>query len=245
MESSESTPQFSLLVYLDKDIAVLPDFVRDLHGFFAKFPIPLEVVCMIERHASASGEALQAEQKKINPASNKIEFKLFHNDRKMGRAASMQKAFEHAQAPYICTVPIELSVPFGDVFKLLQNIIAEEKISVALGDRYKKKERSFAKINTPRARTENFFHGVLREKNPQGAQDPLCEAFAIKKEAWPVLKSQMGEVTGWYLAPALHRALISTKTAFIEVPVYDSGVHSASYVPWKQKLRLFSLSLKN
>lgn len=232
-----------MVVYFHKDSAQLSEFLRDLQGFFGKFPIPLEIICVLEKNSSIARETLE-KQILVHKADH-FSFVIIENKKSLGRAQSVVQGFNQAKAPFLAPLHAELATPLGDILKLLQNLIGEEHLALTVGDRYKKKEHSFLNRSTPRARTENLFRPIFLEKNKNDLQDPLCESFVIKKEAWNKISNDLlKEANGWYLAPYLHRALRKHQLKWQEVFLHDNGRTSDSYVPWKQKLRLFSLSLK-
>ncbi len=237
MESSESTPHCSLLVYLNKDADVIPSFLQDLRTFFQKFPMKYELIALVERGADKTFAVLNAQAEK----SGTTETLLIHqNTQKKGRALSLYQGMELAHAPFVMILDSELASPFGDVFKLWQHLVAEEQVDICWGDRYRKKENPFLKGDTPRTKTEMLFNNILREKYHHSLQDPLCEVIAIKKTAWEKIRSELPlqKLRGWYLTPALHHSARLKTLNIIEIPVYDSGRSSKSYNVWKERLNL-------
>lgn len=238
MESSVSTPHCSLLVYLNKDADIVPSMLRDLRTFFQKFPMTYQLIALVEHGAEKTLRVLQDQ----NATKNSNEILVIHsNEKKKGRALSLFQGMELAQAPFVMILDPELASPFGDVFKLWQHLVAEEKIDVCWGDRYRKKENPFLRGKSPRAKTELLFNNILREKYKDSLQDPLCEVFAIKKDAWEKIRSELPlqHVRGWYLTPALHQSALLKTLNVIEIPIYDSGMTSKSYHVWKERLNLF------
>lgn len=242
MESSESTPHCSLLVYLNKDADVIPSFLQDLRTFFQKFPMKYELIALVERGADKTFEVLSAQIEKSAPNEALV---LHRNDKNKGRALSLYQGMELARAPYVMILDSELASPFGDVFKLWQHLVAEEKVDICWGDRYRKKENPFLKGETSRAKTEILFNNILREKYDNSLQDPLCEVIAIKKNAWDKIREEipLQKMRGWYLTPALHHSARLKTLNIIEIPVYDSGRSSKSYAVWKERMNLFRDSI--
>lgn len=240
MESSESTPQFSLIVYLDQDSKVLPAFIQDVQTFFTKFPVPYEVLAVVEKGARECKEILQ---------STKFEgsgtWSIVANSSKKGRAQSLIEGFNRARSPYAAVLSASLSTPLADIFKMLQTIIAEEKVEICFGNRYKRPNNFFT-LKTKQAERENVYNSILREKHPDFTRDPLCEVLAMKKSAWEKLKTdlQIQKITGWYLAPHLQKMAMHKSIQKEDTPVFDNGTSSLSYKPWKERLNLFLLSLK-
>ncbi|WP_413583524.1 glycosyltransferase [Bdellovibrio sp. HCB288] len=237
MESSVSTPHCSLLVYLNKDAEIIPSFIQDLRSFFQKFPMRYELIALVEQGADRSFDILREQA----DSSGDNELLVIHrNDKKKGRALSLYQGMDLAQAPYLMILDSELASPFGDVFKLWQHLVAEEKIDVCWGDRYRKKENPFLQAVSRRAKTELLFNNILRDKYNHSLQDPLCEVIAIKKSAWLKIREELPlqKLRGWYLTPALHHSVRLQTLSIIEIPVYDSGKTSRSYHVWGERWHL-------
>ncbi|MFM6927991.1 MAG: glycosyltransferase [Bdellovibrio sp.] len=237
-----STPQCSLLVYLNRDETLVPAFMQDLRSFFQKFPLQYEVIVLVENKAADTFAALQTE---ISRSPQNEQLIIHRNEKNLGRALSLYRGIDLARAPFVMILDSELASPFGDVFKLWQHLVAEEKIDICWGDRYRKKESPFNSSGSPRVRTEHLFNGILREKYKDSLQDPLCEVFALKKSAWEKIRGEvpLQEVRGWYLSPALHASARLQTLNIIEIPVYDSGATSKSYKIWRERLNLFKNSI--
>lgn len=242
MESAVSTPQCSLLVYLNKDATLVQAFMQDLRSFFQKFPLQYEVIVLIEKNAKATSEALKME---LSRSPENEQLVLHQNIKNLGRALSLYQGLELARAPFMMILDSELASPFGDIFKLWQHLVAEEKIDICWGDRYRKKESPFNLSPSARVRTEHLFNNILRDKYKDSLQDPLCEVFAIKKSAWDKIRNEvpLQEVRGWYLSPALHASAKLQTLNVIEIPVYDSGATSKSYNLWRERVNLFKDSI--
>ena len=237
-----STPQCSLLVYLDRDEKLVPAFMQDLRSFFQKFPLNYELIVLVEKKAHGTFAAIQAESSR-SPQNEQLI--LHKNDKNLGRALSLYRGIDKARAPFVMILDSELASPFGDIFKLWQHLVAEEMVDICWGDRYRKKESPFNTSPSPRVRTEHLFNGILRDKYKDSLQDPLCEVFALKKSAWEKIRDQvpLQELRGWYLSPALHASARLKTLNVIEIPVYDSGATSKSYNLWRERLNLFKDSI--
>lgn len=236
-----STPQCSLLIYLQKDSALLAEFFQNLRSFFAKFPMTYEVVCIVENKSYSCLETLTEIAEK---APDKEDIVLIENDRTLGRAKSLLRSMEEARSPFILLLSPEMATPFGDIFKLMQHLITEE-VDICWGDRYKKLDSPFTKAPHARHRTEIIFNKIFKEKFHDGLEDPLCEFIAIKKSSWEKIKPSLytERLTGWYLGPLLYKKAKELKLNIIELPVYDSGMTSPSYHLWSERWNLLKQGL--
>lgn len=240
-----STPHCSLIMYVNKDATLIPAFLRDLRSFFAKFPVYYEVIAIVEKKAQQSLLALQKEQ--TFPAE-KERIQILQNNQHLGRARSLARGFDLAESSALLIVSPEMASPLGDILKLWQHLISEDQIDICWGDRYRKKDSPFVTSTSPRLRTEHFFNELFlgrsplkKEKNnPEILQDPLCEVFALKKQAWEKLRRELLQenLKSWYLGVALQRCSTLKDLKIIELPVYDSGITSKSYSLWLERWRL-------
>ncbi|MDG0817888.1 glycosyltransferase family 2 protein [Bdellovibrio svalbardensis] len=232
-----STPHCSMIMYLNKDAALIPAFLRDLRSFFAKFPVHYEVIAVVEKNATQSLQLLQTEQS-LSPEKERIH--IHQNKKHLGRAQSLMLGFEIARSEYLLVVNPEMASPLGDVFKLWQHLVGEDQIDICWGDRYRRKDSPFTSSSSPRIRTEHFFNDLLRGKSPEDIQDPLCEVIALKKQSWNRLRPELkkNKISGWYLAAAIQKCHAIHSFKIIELPVYDSGVTSKSYSVWSERWRL-------
>ncbi|QDK37047.1 hypothetical protein DOE51_05280 [Bdellovibrio sp. NC01] len=237
METTVSTPHCSLIIYLAKDADLLKTFMRDLRSFFGKFPVNYEVIAIVEKGAKLSLQAI-TEESALSSEKERIVIK--QNTKKLGRAKSLIRGLSEATAPAMLIVNAEMASPLGDVFKLWQHLITEEQVDITWGNRYSKKDSPFMTSASPRVRTEHFFNNIMRSKEPEAIQDPLCEVLAIKKTAWQKIYHEisLGAVRGWYLSPALQRCPSFHKLNVIEVPIFDSGAMSHSYSTWIERWHL-------
>ncbi|WII73634.1 glycosyltransferase [Bdellovibrio sp. 22V] len=239
MESSVSTPHCSFVVYLNRDSALVPDFLKDVRSFFQKFPLSYELIFAVENNASACSEILQPELKNAGPKETLV---LLQNTKTRGRAESLRHALHKAQAPFVLVATVEMATPLGDLFKILQHLMTEPDVDICWGDRTSRKDSPFQYKREPRHRIEHTFNAITREKNRQPFKDPSCEIWGIKKTAWSDIgnSSPTHPWRGWYTAPYVQNLCRKLNKSVVEVPVYDSGATSPSYSLWKERLNLLT-----
>lgn len=234
-----STPHCSFVIYLDKDAHALTSFLKDLRSFFQKFPLNYEVVAVVEKGSSDCAKFLQDAQKESSP---KECITVVQNTQTLHRAESLRRGLNKAQATYLVIADPQTATPFGDLFKILQNLMSEPTMDICWGQRVSKKDSVFLSSRSPRHNLERLFNGILHERN-KTSSDPLCEIGGFKKEAWLRLQEQSAnhKFKGWYLNPQLLRALKDLKR--IEIPIHDSGQTSKSYSLWRERWNLLRQSI--
>ncbi|UXR65129.1 hypothetical protein EZJ49_02560 [Bdellovibrio bacteriovorus] len=227
MESAVSTPLLSLVIYLDQENKHLTDCLRDLQTFFTKFPVPYEVVLIAEKDVVVSAPAAPV--------------RVVQNKKYLGRAASLWQGLQTAQGHFLAVSSVEMNTPLGDLFRLLQHLISEEKVDLYWGDRYAQKNSSFLKKENPRQKNEHLFNGILKEKFGPVPADPLSDVIMIRQEAFKKLTSQgqKQKIRGWYLGPSLLRTLKQQPLQMEQLPVLDSGVTAPGFSLWNARWSLF------
>nr|BFD62254.1 hypothetical protein BdHM001_09350 [Bdellovibrio sp. HM001] len=227
MESAVSTPLLSLVIYLNQENKHLTDCLRDLQTFFAKFPLPYEVILMTEK-----GVVVSDPPKAV---------KVIRNEKHLGRAASLWQGLQAAQGHFLTISSVEMSTPLGDLFRLLQHLMSEEKIDLYWGNRYAQKNSSFLKTENTRQTNEHLFNGILKEKFGPVPADPLSDVLMIKQDALKKLTVHMKKqkIQGWYLAPSVLRALRQQPLQVEQLSVLDSGQTAPGYSLWGTRWSLF------
>lgn len=242
MESSESTLHCSFVIYLHKDAAFIPSFMKDLRGFFQKFPLNYELLAVIEKDAEDALAQVKAAQTESPQREN---IQTLFNEKYLGRAESLRRAFSKAQASYVLVADPLLSTPFGDLFKVLQNLMTDPTVALCWGERISKKDSLFHRRTGPRHSIEHLFTGIFKEKNKSfSSLDPFCEIGGFTKESWvAVEKSLPAKLSGWYLHADLHHAYAQHARKILEVPIWDSGATSLSYGYWSARWDLLKKSV--
>lgn len=226
-------------MYVAKDAILVPDFLRDLRSFFAKFPVQYEVIFILEKNSKKYLPLLLVEKEKSPPQETLI---FQRNEKYLGRAHSLVEGLNNAKAPALLIVSPEMSSPLADTFNLWQNLVTEASADVCWGNRYNKKNSPFKTSESPRLRSERFFIELLGQHNTL-PQDSLCEVLAFKKSSWEKINSSIINKThqGWYLSSLLRNSSILRDLKIIEVPVYDSGASSPAYSVWLERWNLMKL----
>lgn len=205
---------------------MLPAYLRDLRGFFSKFPLHYEVIVVAEKGCP--------------PPETEGPVRVLQNSKRLGRAASLWKGLTNSQAPFSVITSIDMNTPLGDYLKMLQNLMGEDNFDICWGNRYQKKDSPFLKSPHPRQEMEDGFNRILREKFPTGPQDPLSDIVLFKKSALDKMSSVLGKkLKGWYLGPQLESTLISQKIRVLEIPAFDSGQTLPGLSLWKERWNLF------
>ncbi|KHD89418.1 MAG: hypothetical protein OM95_03365 [Bdellovibrio sp. ArHS] len=242
MDSSVSTLHCSFVIYLHKDAAFIPTFIKDLRSFFQKFPLNYEVVAVIEKNAKEAFNIMKSAQ---TESSSREHIQILYNDRYLGRAESLRRAFTKSQAPFVLVTDPLLSTPLGDLFKILQNLMTDTSVAMCWGERVSKKDSLFHRRTGPRHSVEHLFTGIFKDiKRGFGSLDPFCEIGGFSKRAWNEIEPHLPKkLNGWYLHPDLHKAFSKSGEKILEIPIWDSGATSLSYGLVKARWNLFAKSL--
>ena len=233
--TQETSPQITLCIPVFNEEKTLPGLFSNLSSYFEKFLIPFEVVFCLDPSSDQSEKILEEASRK-NSA-----FRYLVNSRKQGRARSLLRALQEARSPYIAAASVDLSIPLGDLTKLLQSL-TEKETAIAFGTRMDKKDSLFLSSTSKKNRLEITYLNIFWEQQKRQFKDPFCSAFVFKKEIRDVLLLDL-KASGWYLTQDLQEQVLKKKISFTEVPVYTSTSSPSSFPYYRESLRLFFRSL--
>ncbi len=235
--TQETSPQITLCIPVLNEEKTLPDLFSNLSSYFDKFLIPFEVVFCLDPSQDQSEEILKAAHQK-NPA-----FRYLVNARPLGRARSLLLAIKEARSTYIATASVDLTIPLGDITKLLQKM-SEFNVTIAFGTRRDKKDSPFLNLTSKKSRLEIMYMDIYWEQKKRNFKDPFCSSLIFKKEIRELLIKDIA-VSGWYLTDALQDQVIKKNIPFVEMPVYASPQQKDSFPYYREALRLFWRSLRH
>ncbi len=233
--TQETSPQITLCIPVLNEEKTLPGLFSNLSSYFDKFMIPFEVVFCLDPSTDSSENILKEAHRKNSS------FRYFANPRKLGRAQSLLRAIKEAKSPYIATASTDLSIPLGDLMKLLQSL-GEKQASIAFGTRIDKKDSPFFNATSKKARLEITYMNIFWEQKRRQFKDPFCHALVFKREIRDLLLENL-KVSGWYLTLNFQDQVFKKKIPFTEVPVYTSISHEKAFPYRREQLRLFWRSL--
>lgn len=241
MENSLSTPHCSFVINLHRDLENLPRFLQDFRIFFQRFPLRYELVGVIHPSQQKSISILETLQQSAP------ENEVWHivTGPPQSRALSLRRALDSAQGEVILTPSIVMSTPLGDLFKMMQTLLAEPTVAACWGERYSKNHGALHQLPTAALRLEKVFNDIFKEKFPQREKDSLCEAGALRKSAWLQIRdsASVQKARGWYLAAACQHALREQALVQKTVFVNDSGQRPQDFSLWKARWELLRQSL--
>ena len=233
--TQETSPQITLCIPVLNEEKTLPGLFSNLNSYFEKFMIPFEVVFCLDPSQDQS-ESLLSEAARKNP-----HYRYLINPKKLGRARSLVKALDAAQAPYIASASVDLSIPLGDITKLLQKM-SEADAAIAFGSRVDKKDSPFLSSASKKHRLEITYLNIFWDQQKRTFKDPFCSAFVLKKDILPSLLADL-KVSGWYLSLALQDQVLKKNISFTQAPVYSAVTNPPSFPYYQESLRLFLRSL--
>ncbi len=230
-----TSPQITLCIPVLNEEKTLPGLFSNLTSYFDKFMIPFEVVFCLDPSTDSSEKILQEAHRKNSS------FRCIVNHRPLGRAQSLLQALKEAQSPYILAASADLSIPLGDLMKLLQSL-SEKQVSIAFGTRIDKKDSPFLSSTSKKTRLEITYMNIFWEQKRRQFKDPFCPAFVFKKEIRDALLQNL-KVSGWYLTLILQDQVLQKKIPFTEIPVYAGVSQEKSFPYHREHLSLFWRSL--
>lgn len=232
-----TSPQITLCIPVYNEEATLPELLQNISSYFAKFLIPYQVIFCLDPSSDRSAEILQqAVQKNAS-------LRLIQNSRRRGRAESLRQALLEAEAPYLLSASADLSVPLGELTKLLQNL-SEHSAAIAFGTRTDKKASPFLSLDTKKNRFELTYISIFWEQKKRTFKDPFSSAFVLKKD-FVVALLDGHPAKGWYLTPFIQKQIEHQNLPFVEVPIHSTSGGGRHFPYWKEYLRWFFRSLRH
>lgn len=240
MESSVSTPHCSFVIYLFREPEALPIFVQDFRAFFQKFPLRYELICVMDGNTS---EEFWNTLKDTAPENES--WQILGNSHFKGRAQSLYLGAARARGEYILFPSLVMATPLGDLFKILQNLLAEPTMAAFWGERYSKKPELMLHSEKATLKLENLFNKILAEKNLQGPRDPLCEIGGLRKSAWNQIQADplLQKNRGWYAVHLCQKLLQKRGLNQGFLHVHDSGLRPKDFSLWKARWELLRQSV--
>ncbi len=233
--TQETSPQITLCIPVLNEDKTLPGLFSNLTSYFDKFMIPFEVIFCLDPSTDSSEKILQDAHRKNSS------FRYLLNPRRLGRAKSLLRALKEAQSSYIIAASADLSIPLGDLMKLLQ-CLSETSTSIAFGTRIDKKDSPFLSSTSKKNRLEVTYMNIFWEQKRRRFKDPFSPAFVFKKEIRDLLLQDL-KASGWYLTFSLQDQVLEKNIPFAEIPVYASASQEKSFPYHREHLRLFWRSL--
>ncbi|MCX7979019.1 MAG: hypothetical protein N2578_08450, partial [Bdellovibrionaceae bacterium] len=152
------------------------------------------------------------------------------------RARILHSILKRARSERIVIGSVDLSVPLGDLLKLVQNLTDQENpVEAVFGDRTRKKDSPFLGTNTPKNRFEIMWMNILYETKKSFLRDPFCSAVAIKKSS---LSPHLDELkpAGWYLTMDLFELCRKKGLKTAEVTVFASSGQTEHHSRFRENL---------
>jgi hypothetical protein len=245
-----SHPQLSVCVPDSSEFAILQEFYSNVNQFFLKFPLPYEIVFAVESNQDQSRNLLKG-LSDTDPRVRTLEVGPCSS-----RAKKLELLFAAAHGDLLVASSLELSIPLGEIFNMLQELYTDKDLQAVFGNRFEKKKAPAkspfsvppTKSETGGARTnpdprERFFQGIITEKTSWPIKDAFCPTLALRKTTFETLRPYL-KSTGWHWTPEVQRAVSLNAAKALEVPVFEApprpGQPRGSAISWLEFLRLLS-----
>ncbi len=183
--------KISLIVPLLNEENLLQQGLLELESFIQKLPLQWELILVID---PGQDNTLTIAQ---NLKSEKIELKIIANNKHLGRAASIRKAFDHASGDAFIVIPLDFSVPLAELFQFLQEFLAVEGVDLIWGNRNFSRKKMEAPLRTSWHWTLDKISVEKWRRYDQAIADPLCGYFLISSRCFRQLKPELN-LHRWY-----------------------------------------------
>jgi glycosyltransferase involved in cell wall biosynthesis len=191
--------------------------LQDLDSFFKKTPFNVELLFVVDPCTDNTITVLES----YSPAGTNIKVRILKNTSRLGRAQSILAGVSTAQSELVITCSLDLSAPLSEVYTLAQELIADEKLDLAIGNRMTSRKKRVIK----RTQWHQALEDIICEKNRARGfiiQDPLTSMLGFRKERlkdWTL--SAQKNSTHWYFALPWVKLANQLSLKWQEVPVLN------------------------
>lgn len=204
--------KLSLILPVHQEPA-LESRAREILSFWAKFPVDLEVIFVLDPHRGFDLPKAEADLHAVQPPA-RIQFRLLVNAKRFGRGASVLRGLDEAGGDVLAVGSLDFAIPLGEIFSGLQEfILHREQNFLLIGNRRgAKKKRTGAKSGL-----RKIFEDIEHEKSRGlDVKDPTCPFWMIKRTDWKSL--DVRQMRRWFYTPPV---LLAARRAGLEIRELD------------------------
>lgn len=140
--------------------------------------------------------------------------------------SELQSSLQRAKGSKVILTSAELTIPLGDLLKLLQVLHESPQTQLSFGNRIQKKNNPFLNSQQKRPELEKKMNTLFQEHLKGLFTDPLCPAVALNQKLVFEISEKVND-----LAWPVHLRKISLQKSWrsAEVPVTDLGETHSQY----------------
>lgn len=182
---------------------------REIVSFWAKFPVDLEVIFVVDPSSDFDLPKSEADLQALLPPA-RIRFRILSNARHLGRGASVQRGLSEAEGEILAVGSYDLSIPLGEIFTALHEFIqSRDQSFILVGNRRGAKKKRGGMKSGKRKIFEDIEHEKSRGLE---VKDPTCPFWMIKKKDWEALGIR--KMRRWFYTPPV---LLAARRTGLEI----------------------------
>lgn len=176
--SSSATPiAVSLVIPAYREERRLPTSIRDIRAFFAAFPLPVEVLVMVEKSPDRTlelGQSTAAGEDRIQVVDNQVQ---------RGKGYAVKSGMLRAQGEIIFFMDADLSTPLAEIFAFLTHFAEHPETDAIIGSRAHAKSQIIKRQSLFRQSLGRTFNRFVQFFGVRGIEDTQCGFKAFRREA--------------------------------------------------------------
>lgn len=208
--------KISIIIPLFQEEQRLQKSFQDLQSFFQKFPLTIEVVCIVDPGRDQT--AAIALQQKESLQTPKVQFVIHENSQKLGRARSIQRGLQLATGDLLFLSAIDFNIPLAEYFNTIQDFLSQENLQVLIGNRLDPKKPRHGSKKSIAKFFEKIEHDKLRSIGLP-LNDPTCQFMAFRKDTKEKILFTWKPNRNWFYSAEIAVALNNSG-----VPVSEKSV---------------------
>lgn len=223
---TSEAPKISFIIPVFRETERLPAFISDVKSFFARFPMPVEAVFVVD--PPFDRDAVLAFDKGFGEETSITRRWLF-NDTRLGRGPSVAEGLLQARGDFLLSVTADLAVPLGDLLRMYQASLDQpEARTLFVANRYSPKKMR----GGPRPTTRTIFENIERDKlKAFGLLDPASPVLGFQR----ALRSEIlpSKVRPWFYGSSLISEAGRKGIKIEEVPVNSRDTADTRFRWWQ------------
>lgn len=220
----------SLVTPLKNEAQLLERGLKELESFIQKFPLTWELILVVDPSSDDTLNKARA------LASERITVQVIENSKHLGRSLSLKAGLQKATGDYVMVFPLDFTIPLGDLFQFLQELVLNPQVDLAVGNRNTSRKKREAPRKTPWHWT---LEQILSEKlKALPLQDPICPYLIFKKTALDLILPEL-KLKSWYYTPEILIKANEKKLQISEVPILSRDSRESQIPLFKEFLRNF------
>ncbi len=170
-------PFLSLVIPAYREAARLPGSIIKIRQFLERFPLPVEVLAIIEKSPDNTLEVSR------EAAAGDPRIQVIDNQVQRGKGYAVRSGVLRAEGQIVLFMDADLSTPLYEIINFLDWMRSHPEVDVLIGDRRKAIEKVSGSRSGLRKLMTKTFHGLVQFLSPLHIEDTQAGFKAFRRPA--------------------------------------------------------------